>query len=144
SSAKLLEFGLATLMKCGDPDVTRTAENVVMGTPAYMAPEQAEGKAIDERSDVFSFGAVLYELLWGIRAFAGDSTVQVLTAVLRDDPPPLDAPPTLDRLVKRCLAKRPEDRFQTMTEVKTALSSLSTGAEEADPSIAVLPFINMS
>jgi serine/threonine protein kinase/tetratricopeptide (TPR) repeat protein len=143
-SAKLLDFGLATLMNHRDPDVTRTTANLVMGTPGYMAPEQAEGKAIDERSDVFSFGAVLYELLSGVRAFAGDSTVQVLTAVLRDDPPPLDAPPTLDRLVKRCLAKRPQDRFQTMTDVKTALSSLSTGVEEAHPSIAVLPFINMS
>jgi TolB-like protein/Tfp pilus assembly protein PilF/predicted Ser/Thr protein kinase len=143
-SAKLLDFGLATLMNRHDPDVTRTTANLVMGTPGYMAPEQAEGRAIDERSDVFSFGAVLYEVLSGIRAFVGDSTVQVLTAVLRDDPPPLDAPPALDRVVKRCLAKRPEDRFQTMTDVKTALSRLSTSAEEAHPSIAVLPFINMS
>jgi eukaryotic-like serine/threonine-protein kinase len=143
-SAKLLDFGLATLMKQGEPGATRTAANLVMGTPAYMAPEQAEGRGIDERSDVFSFGTVLYELLSGTRAFGGDSTVQVLAAVLRDDPPPLDGPPALVRLVKRCLAKRPQDRFQTMTEVRTALSRLSMSAEEVYPSIAVLPFINMS
>jgi eukaryotic-like serine/threonine-protein kinase len=141
--AKLLDFGIAMLIECGEPDATRTAPNLIMGTPAYMAPEQAEGRGIDERSDIFSFGAVLYEMLSGSRAFAGDSTVQVLTAVLRDDPPPLDISPALDRLVKRCLAKRPDDRFQSMKDVKAALSRVSANADEPAPSIAVLPFVNI-
>ena len=123
--------------------MTRTAPNLVMGTPAYMAPEQAEGRTIDERTDIFSFGAVLYEMVSGSRAFAGDSTVQVMAAVLRDDPPPLDTVPALDRLVRRCLAKRPGDRFQSMKELKAALSRVSTSPEESQPSIAVLPFVNI-
>ena len=145
-SAKLLDFGLAMLVERGDPGVTRTAQtapHVIIGTPAYMAPEQAEGRTIDERSDIFSFGAVLYEMLSGSRAFAGDSTVQVLTAVLRDDPPPLDTAPDLDRVVRRCLAKRPDDRFRSMSEVKAALARLSARPQETQPSIAVLPFVNI-
>ena len=83
SGTKLLDFGLAKID--ADVDVTRTSEGIVLGTAAYMSPEQAEGKPADARSDVFSFGAVLYEMLSGRRAFAG---LQVLGALLRDDPPP--------------------------------------------------------
>ncbi len=86
-AAKLLDFGLAKLMKNYGADATQTMEGTVLGTAAYMAPEQAEGKALDERSDIFSFGAVLFEMLSGGRAFGGNSTAQVLSAVLRDDPP---------------------------------------------------------
>ena len=91
-TAKLLDFGLAKLIgsqEGGLQGVTRTVEGMVLGTPAYMSPEQAEGKSLDVRSDVFSFGAVLYETLSGTRAFAGDTAAQVVSAVLRDDPPPL-------------------------------------------------------
>ena len=86
--AKLLDFGLAKIVDA-DTDVTRTQEGTVLGTAAYMSPEQAEGKPLDARSDVFSFGTVVYEMVSGRRAFAGQTTVQVLSAVLRDDPLPL-------------------------------------------------------
>jgi serine/threonine-protein kinase len=141
-SVKLLDFGLAKQVT--DSDVTATMEGTVRGTAAYMAPEQAEGKALDARSDVFSFGAVLYELLSGNRAFAGNSMAQVLSSVLRDDPPPLQAPPALERIVRRCLAKQPAQRYQTIAEVKAALQAVSARPAKQQPSIAVLPFANMS
>src|SRR5688572_16758009 len=108
----------------GAGESTRTVAGAVIGTAAYMSPEQAEGKPLDARSDVFSFGAVLYELLSGRRAFDGESTAQVVSAVLRDDPPALDALPAVDRIVRRCLTKRPLDRFQTMRELRAALDDL--------------------
>jgi serine/threonine protein kinase len=96
-AAKLLDFGLAKLTAT-DADVTRTAEGNVVGTVAYMSPEQAEGKLLDVRSDIFSFGAVLYEMLSGTQAFAGDTVAQVWSAILRDDPPPLrHSPSALER-----------------------------------------------
>ena len=143
AGAKLLDFGLATLMDEAD-EVTRTMEGTVVGTVAYMSPEQAEGKPLDARSDVFSFGAVLYEMLAGRRAFGGNTTAGVLSAVLRDDPPPLQAPPALDHIVRRCLAKEPAQRFRAMSEVKRALEELPASAVKEAPSIAVLPFANMS
>jgi serine/threonine protein kinase/tetratricopeptide (TPR) repeat protein len=146
-TAKLLDFGLAKLVGM-DADVTRTQDGTVLGTPAYMSPEQAHGQPLDARSDVFSFGAVLYEMISGSRAFAGDSTAAVLSAVLRDDPRPIEAPPTLERIVRRCLAKQPQHRFQTMQEVRIALELAATERSstptEHQPSIAVLPFANMS
>jgi eukaryotic-like serine/threonine-protein kinase len=141
--AKLLDFGVARLTS-DDPGATRTVAGDVMGTPAYMSPEQAAAKPLDARSDVFSFGAVLYELLAGTRAFAGDSTAQVLSAVLRDDPTPFDAPAALQQLVKRCLAKDPDRRFQTMADVKYALQHLTPASADVAASIAVLPFANLS
>src|SRR5438093_1781745 len=115
-----------------------------MGTPAYLAPEQVEGKALDVRCDVFSLGAVLYEMISGHRAFEGNSLAQVLSAVLRDDPRPLQAPRTLDSIVRRCLAKERAQRFQTMSELKAALGQVSKRPDDLVPSIAVLPFANMS
>jgi serine/threonine-protein kinase len=109
-----------------------------------VTSEQAEGHSLDERSDVFSFGAVLYEMISGERAFAGGSTAQVLSAVLRDDPPPLPASAALEQLVRRCLAKQPGHRFQTMAAVRAALEQLVSEPAEPQPSIAVLPFANMS
>jgi eukaryotic-like serine/threonine-protein kinase len=145
--AKLLDFGLAKLVSA-DADATRTADGVVSGTAGYMSPEQAEGKPLDVRSDIFSFGAVLYELLSGTRAFGGTSTIAVLSAVLRDDPKPLQTLPVLDRIVGKCLQKQPGQRFQTMSEVRVALE-LAAAPSIAEPitgqpSIAVLPFANMS
>ena len=119
--AKLLDFGLAKSMTDGGEDVTETMPGAVVGTAAYMSPEQAQGRQLDERSDIFSFGAVLYELLSGERAFAGDTMAQVLSAVLRDDPRPLRAPAALDTIVKRCLAKQPSQRFSSAAELRTAL-----------------------
>jgi eukaryotic-like serine/threonine-protein kinase len=143
-SAKLLDFGLAKLTTESDSDATQTIEGTVLGTAAYMAPEQAEGKLLDERSDVFSFGAVLYEMLSGNRAFRGNSTAAVLSAVLRDDPEPLQAPADLQRIIGRCLAKQPRDRFPSMADLRIALEQMSSKPAAQPPSIAVLPFANLS
>ncbi len=140
---KVLDFGLATVMT-SEPDVTRTTAGTVAGTAAYMSPEQAEGKPLDARSDVFSLGAVLYEMLSGARAFGGDTAARVVSAVLRDDPPPFQAPHDLERIVRRCLAKPLAQRFPSMHEVKVALENMSATSADAKPSIAVLPFENMS
>ena len=145
--AKLLDFGLAKLVS-DEVDVTQTMPGTVLGTMAYMSPEQAQGKPLDQRTDVFSFGAVLYEMLSGNRAFNGGSTAEVLGAVLRDDPGPIQAPPALERIVRRCLQKSPGQRFQTMGEVRAALEQAvpepAAKPGELQPSIAVLPFANMS
>ena len=140
---KVLDFGLAKVMT-PEPDVTHTIEGIVAGTAAYMSPEQAEGKSLDARSDVFSLGAVLYEVLSGTRAFGGDTAAQVVSAVLRDDPPSLGAPHALERIVRRCLAKQVGQRFPSMHEVKVALEEMSIGSDTQKPSLAVLPFENMS
>jgi len=147
-AVKLLDFGLAKLLD-SDVDATRTMDGALVGTAAYMSPEQADGRATDVRSDIFSFGAVLHELVSGRRAFPGATTMQVLHAVVREQPPPLDAPAAIRDVVKRCLRKRPEDRFQTVAELKAALeraaqSLESLSAEDTKPSIAVLPFANVS
>ena len=142
SSAKLLDFGLAKA-PLEEGDATRTVEGTIAGTPGYMSPEQAQGKVADVRSDVFSFGAVLYEALAGRRAFDGSSSVDVLSSVLRDDPPPLDPSP-LARIVKRCLEKDASKRYQSMSEVRAALEDAARSAPVREPSIAVLPFANLS
>ena len=157
AGAKLLDFGLAKLLTVSDTDVTGTVEGTIVGTAAYMSPEQAGSRALDERSDVFSFGAVLYEMLAGARAFKGASMVEVLSAVIRDEPAPLNAPEALTRMVTRCLRKAPADRFQSMAEVRAALERYSTERFSREqpplespspmgpgPSIAVLPFANLS
>jgi len=142
-SVKLLDFGLAKHVT--DSDDTRTIEGTVMGTAAYMAPEQAEGKPLDARSDVFSFGAVLYELLSGRRAFTGENSISTMAAILHKEPAPLDASPALQQIVKRCLAKPPAQRFQAIAEVKEALVGVGHARPgDEPPSIAVLPFSNMS
>lgn len=145
SGAKLLDFGLAKLSADPRGDATRTVEGTVLGTAAYMSPEQAQGEPVDARSDVFSFGAVLYEVLSGRRAFGGDSILDTLNAVVRDEPAPLESPAA--GIVKRCMAKQPSRRFQTMADVKAALHQMrKTSVEHAHTpqSIAVLPFANMS
>jgi serine/threonine-protein kinase len=150
SGAKLLDFGLARidspLSSTDDTtlDDALSMPGALVGTVAYMSPEQAQGQPVDARSDVFSFGAVLYEALSGRRAFTGDTTLAILTAVVHDMPPPLDAHPGLDRIMTRCLAKRPGDRFQSMAEVAAALVQIGIEPMNALPSIAVLPFANMS
>jgi eukaryotic-like serine/threonine-protein kinase len=145
SGAKLLDFGLAKILADATDDATRTMAGTVLGTASYMSPEQAQGKAIDARSDVFSFGTVLYELLTGRRIFEHDSLLDTLNAVVREEPRPPDSPAS--SIVMRCLAKQPEKRFQTIADVKAALEQLRSrpaDAVQATPSIAVLPFANMS
>jgi serine/threonine-protein kinase len=110
-----------------------------------MSPEQAQGRPADARSDIFSLGAVLYELLSGRRIFERDTLFDTLSAVVRDEPPSLDSP--VAEIVARCLAKQPSLRFQSMADLKAALQHLrmrKPGAGHAAPSIAVLPFANMS
>ena len=149
---KLLDFGLAKWqdpIPAGDSidtvSVTLTEAGTVVGTVAYMSPEQAQGRAVDARSDIFSFGTVWYEMLSGQRAFRGDTPLATLSAIVRDDPQPLQAPANLERIVRRCLAKRPAERFQTMAEVREALAGAGQSQTwQKQPSIAVLPFTNMS
>jgi TolB-like protein len=140
--AKLLDFGLAKHVT--DPEETATIEGTVLGTAAYMAPEQTEGKSLDARSDVFSFGAVLYELLSGRRAFHGENSISTMAAILHKEPAPLDAPAPLQAIVKKCMAKAPVLRYQSMAEVRAALREATLAAEpQKQPSIAVLPFANL-
>jgi len=121
SGIKLLDFGLAKLNVRGDPDATNTIVGTLMGTAAYMSPEQAQGRAVDARSDIFSFGVVLYEMLTGRRPFTGDTALEVLAAIVRDEPLPIEAPPELQNIVRRCFRKSPAERFQSMTQIKEAL-----------------------
>jgi TolB-like protein/Flp pilus assembly protein TadD/predicted Ser/Thr protein kinase len=142
---KLLDFGLAKVSEAKDASITDTMAGTILGTAAYMSPEQAEGKPADARSDVFSFGAVLYELLSGRRAFEGESAISTMGAVLHKEPRRLEAPPALERVVMRCLEKQAARRFQTMAELREALEKAAqTGTSPPQPSIAVLPFVNMN
>ncbi len=142
---KLLDFGVARLHGGAGADATVTVDgSLVAGTPAYMAPEQAQGQPPDARSDIFSVGTVLYEMLSGRRAFTGASTADIVSAVLRDEPAALHAPEALTRIVGKCLEKPPSRRFQSMAELRAALEIVSPGATHYMPSIAVLPFANMS
>ena len=143
SGAKVLDFGLAKSMNA-EPGVTATNAGVVVGTMAYMSPEQAAGEHLDARSDIFSFGAVLYEMLSGERAFSGTTAGQVLGAVMRDEPPPLRPSSTLSPIVQKCLAKQPDQRYQTMDQVEAALTRAITTPTKQIPSIAVLPFSSLS
>jgi Tol biopolymer transport system component len=134
---KILDFGLAKLVQSASAvsdEVTlsnsHTAAGVVIGTASYMAPEQVRGLFADARTDIFAFGAVLYEMLSGVRAFRRDTTAETMTAVLRDDPPELSdsarlVSPALERIVRRCLEKNPEQRFQSARDLSFALSALS-------------------
>jgi serine/threonine-protein kinase len=144
TGAKLLDFGLAKVIRPGpDAATAQTIEGTILGTSGYMAPEQVQGKVLDERADIFSLGAVLYEMLSGRRAFVGQSLVDVLTAIVRDDPQSLESPAA--SIVARCLSKQPAQRFQTMAELRAALERLMERTPtKSEPSIAVLPFANLS
>jgi len=162
-AAKILDFGLARLSEPtarggvdgvrdgarGDAadtealDATTTAdaptegltgEGKIVGTVAYMSPEQASGQSVDARSDVFSFGVMLYEMASGRSPFASDSTASTIAAILRDDPPPVttvrsDTPPGIDGILERCLAKRPGERYGSSVEIEAALRAIGPGAE---------------
>jgi len=133
---KVLDFGLAKWVDSGmsgpeqsTVETALTREGSIIGTVSYMSPEQAEGKRVDARSDIFSFGSVLYEMLTGKRAFEGRSGISTLSAILRDDVKPIneaapDVPPLLEKIVLRCLYKDPGARWQTMKEIESALLTL--------------------
>jgi WD40 repeat protein/tRNA A-37 threonylcarbamoyl transferase component Bud32 len=145
---KILDFGLAQV-RAGQVDVeaatqtltVRTEPGMVMGTAGYMSPEQAEGKPVDARSDVFSFGSVLYEMLSGRKAFKGDSAASTLVAILHDDPAPLgdEVPRDLERIVTLCLRKDPARRWHSMVEVKVALEDVKAESESGRPAAAEKP-----
>ncbi|HEX5228910.1 MAG TPA: protein kinase, partial [Bryobacteraceae bacterium] len=138
---KILDFGLAKLTEIDEPDVfavtqsvhvdaaLRTEAGTIIGTVAYMSPEQADGHTVDARSDIFAFGAVLYEMITGKRAFAGDSKLSTLASVLHSEPVPLskigpEIPHDVDRIIGRCLRKDPLRRWQSMADVKVALEDV--------------------
>ncbi len=122
---KLLDFGLAKKKDAlTESDATQalTTQGQIVGTLQYMSPEQLQSKEVDPRSDLFSFGCVLYEMLTGKRAFEGQSAASVIAAILERDPAPITVAPTLERIVKRSLAKDPDQRFQTARDLKAALN----------------------
>jgi eukaryotic-like serine/threonine-protein kinase len=142
---KVLDFGLAKIAETTtsefaetasvrSPQCANTRQGTIVGTTPYMSPEQAEGKEVDARSDIFSFGSLLHEMLTGERAFCGDSTLSTLSAILKDDPTPVsrirhEVPRDLEKIVSRCLRKDPDRRFQHMDDLKVALLDLK---EESD------------
>jgi Tol biopolymer transport system component/predicted Ser/Thr protein kinase len=142
---KVLDFGLAKLTEAAPGDeagetlsaaeeAPHTEEGAILGTVAYMSPEQAEGKKVDARSDIFSFGSLLYEVITGRRAFRGETKVSTLSAILKEEPQPPssvaeDVPRDLEKIVARCMRKDPGRRFQLMEDVKIALEELK---EESD------------
>jgi eukaryotic-like serine/threonine-protein kinase len=146
-AAKVLDFGLAKLREKeaeeDQPTVAaqgHTAPGVIVGTAAYMSPEQAEGKTVDVRSDVFSLGAVLYEMFTGVRPFRGDSHLSTLSALLRDRPAPLkavraDIPLEIEHVVFRCLEKTPAARYADAGEVRDALAAVK--ARLAQPQLSL-------
>ena len=147
---KILDFGLARqlgLPASGDTHsptaAPGTEPGTVLGTVGYMAPEQLRGQPADHRSDIFSFGAVLYEMLTGRRAFLGDTSIETMNAILKEDPPELSAsgrpiPPGLERVVAHCLEKKPEERFQSARDLAFDLGSLST-ATVASGAVGAVP-----
>jgi Tol biopolymer transport system component/predicted Ser/Thr protein kinase len=125
SGIKLLDFGLAKQsapLKETDATQALTEQGAIAGTLQYMSPEQLQSKEVDARSDLFSFGCVLYEMLTGKRAFEGSSKASLIAAILEREPAPLEAAPPLDRVVRRSLAKDPDQRFQTARDLKASLA----------------------
>ena len=148
---KILDFGLARVSSAPAADGTTMLEpkgmgthaGMVMGTVAYMSPEQARGLTADERSDIFSLGVVLYEMLAGRPPFSGASAVESMHATLASEPPEFDSlrniPPSLDRIVRRCLEKRPEDRFHSAHDLALALEAVSGSRSQPVATVAAAP-----
>jgi eukaryotic-like serine/threonine-protein kinase len=146
--AKILDFGLAKLT-LPEPGTaaglsatldSATGRGALLGTVGYMSPEQVRGATIDARSDLFSFGVVLYEMLSGRRAFRGETTADTISAILREDPPELtttgrDVPPILERIVQHCMEKDPAVRFQSARDIAFNLESLSTVSSSLLPAL---------
>ena len=150
---KILDFGLAKLTHVGlseAPTIApspgpETGAGVVLGTVGYMAPEQVRGEPADHRSDIFSFGAILYELVTGERAFARDSAAETMSSILKEDPPKLSEaggplPAVLERITRRCLEKNPEERFQSAHDLAFALDAITqTSGVSGQIGVAALP-----
>lgn len=147
---KILDFGLAKLTRpdgdsaAGDTPTlaSQTVAGVVLGTVGYMSPEQVRGKPADARSDLFSLGAILYEMLSGKRAFSGDTSADTMSAILKEEPPPLadgqqKIPPGLARIVEHCLEKNPADRFQSARDVAFALDAFSGPSTSSGSAVAL-------
>ena len=143
---KILDFGLAKLVDPpaaheGDtklPSRDATQPGVVLGTAGYMSPEQVRGEQTDHRTDIFAFGAVFYEMLAGRRAFQASSSVETLTTILRDDPPPLtglNVPSYLERIVRRCLEKNPAERFQSAGDIAYALEAMAAETSQVQAAL---------
>ena len=143
---KILDFGLAKLTEegpagdfgptatLGRPGKPQTEEGFILGTVAYMSPEQAEGKKVDSRSDIFAFGSVLYEMLTGHKAFQRDSRVATLASILHEEPKPAgqfndSLPPDIEQVLARCLRKDPQRRWQNMSDLKVVLQDLKEDSE---------------
>jgi len=151
-TVKILDFGLAKMKELpggGPEDETRTATNpktqegTILGTVGYMSPEQVDGKPVDNRSDIFSLGAVLYEMATGQRAFRADSNASTLAAILKEEPRPIagltpGVPPELEKIISRCLRKDPDRRFQHAADLKVALEDLK---EESNSSRLTPPLL---
>jgi len=149
TGAKLMDFGVAKSVTADRPPSSGltatlmtpeanplTEQGTVVGTFQYMAPEQVEGKEADARGDIFAFGAVLYEMVTGKRAFSGKTQASVVAAILASDPPPIStvqpmSPPALDHVVRNCLAKDPDDRFQNVHDLKLQLKWIAEGGSQA-------------
>ncbi|MBZ5648760.1 MAG: serine/threonine-protein kinase [Acidobacteriia bacterium] len=140
---KILDFGLAKLTRpemapgqTNAPTISADSDpGMLLGTVGYMSPEQVRGKSADHRSDLFSFGCILYEMLSGQRAFHRESSAETLSAILKDDPPPVPderkIPPGLARIVEHCLEKNPDDRFQSTRDLAFDVEALSTTSSTA-------------
>lgn len=149
--AKILDFGIAKLLPAEETQVrvsatmtTQTKSGLVLGTVAYMSPEQLRAKAVDHRSDIFTFGAILYEMLTGQRAFRGETNVDTITAVLKDEPVEISeirpgVPAAFEPIVAHCLEKDPENRFQTARDLAFALGTMSSVAGKTAP-VKVVPW----
>ncbi len=158
-TVKILDFGLAKLQpleSAGSSEAatrTLTELGTMMGTVPYMSPEQVQGKAVDARTDIFSLGVMLYEMCTGQRPFQGESNADTISSILRDSPAEIadsrpDLPGQLGRIVERCLEKDPDLRYQSAADIGTALSKIGESVRETRgeslPSVAVLPFVDMS
>lgn len=144
AGAKLLDFGLAKLQMSGgpgsDPSVITmttpvTGEGTIIGTLQYMSPEQLDAKELDGRSDIFSFGAILYEMATGNRAFEGKSQASLIASIMKEQPRPISqimpmSPPMLDRVIRQCLEKDPENRWQSAGDLRQALQWISEGGSQ--------------
>src|SRR2546430_13641928 len=154
---KILDFGIAKLTQAegsrSQTDIptrrVNTDPGVVMGTVGYMSPDQVRGQAVDHRSDIFSFGAILYEMLSGRRAFHGESAADTMSAILKEDPPDLsdtnqNISPALERLVNHCLEKNPEARFHSASDLAFALEALSGSAPVSSQTMTAISAVPIS